>query len=132
MSVQTNVQSVLHNAVPIIGVKTVTVDKTVDPLLSQADGARGDSVVGDLGTGYVVSLEAESDGLGVREGQTGFANKGSFVFKTQLDSNTATLKTYTLTNVVLGAWGVSTDQANPNGETLGGRSQSPADTLSVA
>ena len=135
MAVHTNVQTLLHNAVVLNGIKSLTLDKTIDPLLSQADGARGDSVVGDLGSSFDVSMEFEandSPNLGVREGRPGFANKGVLTWKTQLDSNAGTVKTYILTNVVLGAWGLSTDQANPNGETLGGRTQSPADTLSVA
>ena len=128
----TNVESITHNAIPLTGIKSVTLDRTTDPLLSQADGARGDSVVGDLGTNFDVSLEFESGGANANEGRVGFGQKGNLVFKTQLDSNPVTLKTYTVTNVVLGTWGVSTDQANPNGETLGGRTQTPADDLTIS
>jgi len=131
MAVHTNVEAVTHKAVPVVGVKSITVDRTTDPLLSQADGARGDEVVGDLGTNFDVSLEMEADGTLAREALVGFANEGDLIFKSQLDSNSATLKTYTVTNVVLGTWGISSDQANPNGETLGGRTKDSADTISV-
>jgi len=128
----TNVEAVKHGIVDIFGVKSITLDKVIDPLLSQADGARGDSVVGDLGIRFDVTIETESDGADTREGQTGFDNIASLVFKTQLDSTPATLKTYTVTNVWLGNWGVSTDQANPNGETVSGRTKSPADDLTIS
>lgn len=131
MATHTNVQDVVHDGTPIVNVKSITLDKVIEPLLSQSDGARGDTVVGDLGTRYDVTIEAESDGLSVREGQTGFGNIGTLVFKTQLDSVAATLKTYTVTNVWLGNWGVSSDQANPNGETVSGRTKAPADDLTI-
>jgi len=132
MARHTNVEAVKHGAVDIFNVKSITLDKVIDPLLGQSDGARGDSVIGDLGTRFDVAIEAESDGLSAREGQTGFDNIGTLVFKTQLDSAPATLRTYTVTNVWLGAWGISSDQANPNGETVGGRTKTPADALTIS
>ena len=128
----TNVEAVKHGLVDIFGVKSITLTKVIEPLLSQADGARGDTVVGDLGTRFDITIEVESDGENTREGQAGFTNIAALVFKTQLDSTPATVKTYTISNVWLGNWEVSTDQANPNGESVSGRTKAPADNLTIS
>jgi hypothetical protein len=115
----------------IPNVKSITVTQTKTPLEEQSDGARSPSIVGDLANGIEVSIEVSDTGASL-VGRLGFANKASLVFTTQLDSAPATVKTHTITNVVLLTVALSTNQDNPNGYTITGRTTAPADTWSIA
>ena len=131
MAVYTNVEQVTHDAVAINNVRSVSVDVSKPPLLSQSDGKRADSVVGDLGQAIGVTVEIEDDGVDYTA-FIGKANEGDLVFKTQLDSAPATFKTITITDVVFASFSQSTDQAAPNTITLTGRAADQDDTYSIA
>ena len=62
----------------------------------------------------------------------GFDNKGSFVYKEQLDSAAGTVKTHTITNIVMRTHGHSTNQDNPNGMTYSGANVGTDSVWSVA
>ena len=129
-AVYTNITScTFTTAIP--NVKSISVTQAKTPLEEQSDGARAPSIVGDLANGIEVSIECSDTGalLGSR---LGLANKASLVFVTQLDSAPATVKTHTITNVVLLTCALSTNQDNPNGWTITGRTQAPSDAWSVA
>ena len=120
MPTYTNVQDVTLNAVPIPGVKSITISDTVERLDSMADGARGPSMVGEGARQVTFSLELEAQAS--LPAIKGLANAGSLVFKEQLDSTASTLKTNTITNMVCLEIGKSSDQSNPNGVTASGES----------
>ena len=129
-AVYTNVTSCTHTTA-INNVKSVSVTATKTPLEEQSDGARSPSVVGDLANGIEVSIECSDTGADM-DARLGFANKADLVFTTQLDSAPATVKTHTIKNVVLLTCALSTNQDNPNGITLTGRTVGPTDTWSIA
>jgi hypothetical protein len=134
-AVYTNITSVTHNSVAIANVKSITVTQTKTPLEEQSDGARAPSIVGDLANGIEVSIEVSDTGAlstSHSPARLGFAYKSSLVFTTQLDSAPATVKTHTITNIVLLTSAFSSNQDNPNGYTISGRTAAPADTWSIA
>jgi len=131
MATYTNVQDVTHDANSLSGVKSVTVNENQEWLLSQADGARQQAIVGELGKVAEVSLEFEDEGSALNA-RLGVANEGDLVFKAQLDSDKSSLKTWTVTDVVFNTWGYSSDQGAPNSQSLGGRTKDEDDTITVA
>lgn len=129
-AIYTNVTSATFTtAIP--NVKSITVTQTKTPLEEQSDGARAPSIVGDLANGIEVSIEVSDTGASLVS-RLGFGNKASLVFTCQLDSAPATVKTHTITNVVLLTVALSTAQDNANGYTITGRTAGPADTWSIA
>jgi len=116
----TNVQAVTHKAVAITAVKSVSVNQEINPLESQADGARGPETIGELNTTFAITVEVEDEGV---EFDTiiGFANRGDFVYKTTKDDDAAIVKIHTITNIEFLGISRSTDQANPGGVSLTGR-----------
>jgi len=131
MATYTNVQDVTHDGNSLSGVKSITVNENQEWLLSQADGARQQAIVGELGKIAEISLEFEDEGAAYNA-YLGVANEGDLVWKAQLDSDKSTLKTWTATDVVLNSWGYSSDQGAPNSQTLSGRTKDESDTITVA
>ena len=131
MATFTNVENFKHGTTAIVGVKSVTTTETKPHLLSQADGRRADEVVGDLGRTITMSVEIEDQGISY-SGFIGFANVDTVTFDTQLDSNSATVKTITATDIVFETSDRTTNQDSPNTITLSGRTANEDDTASVA
>jgi len=131
MAVFTNVENVAHGLTPIAGVKSVSYDRTVTPIMSMADGARGNTIVGDGANEITVTIEVESQGDEL-QALIGLANKASLTFDVQQAGDSGATSTVTITDVVFLGTSVSTDQANPNGLTLTGQTEAPADTITIA
>ena len=128
-AVYTNVTAcTFTTAIP--NVKSITCTRTMTPLEEQSDGARAPSIVGDLANGIEISIEVSDTGADLQS-RLGLANKASLVFTCQLESAPATVKTHTITNVVLLSCALSTAQDNPNGYTVTGRTATPASTWSI-
>ncbi len=132
MATYTNVTSCSHKGVTLTGVKSVTWNREITPVISQADGDRTGTVVGDGANAISVTIELEHQGTDPQAANLGLANKGNLVWTTQLVGTPGTVKTHTITDVVLTGIAESTDQANPNGQTLTGRCVDGADTYSIA
>ena len=132
MATYTNVEGVLWGAIPLPGAKSITIEKTIARLDSQADGARGKTMVGELATSFTFSVELESNGE-VPELATvfGLTLKDTLTFEEQLDSAAGTTKTHTVTNLVALKCGLSTAQDNPNGVTVSGESYSTNSVWSI-
>ena len=129
--VYTNVQDLKYGVVTIDNVKSITVDEDKGSLEGQSDGARQPSVVGTLGTSFTISIDLEDTGVDLGP-LLGDCDGDSIVFKTSLDCAPATLKTHTVTNIILTTQGLSTDQGAPNTRTLTGRNLSQSSTWSIA
>ena len=130
-AVYTNVTSATHDSIALNNVKSVTVSSEVPHLVSKSDGKRSDAVVGDLGHIINVTVECEDTGVSF-EGFLGKANEGDFVFTAQLDSAKTTVKIHTITDVVFSTADTSTDQGNPGGISLSGRTADEDDTHTIA
>jgi len=130
-AVYTNVEQCTHDSVALNNVKSVTVSSEVPHLVGMSDGKRSDQVIGDLGHVITVTVELEDTGASM-EGFLGKANEGDLVFKTQLESSAGTFKTHTITHVVFSNASTSTDQANPGGISLTGRTADEDDTHTLA
>lgn len=130
MAVSTNVQDCAHK-VALTGVKSVQWNREITPIISQADGDRTGTIVGDGANLISVTVEIEHQGSDL-ESCLGLANKASLVWKSQDAGAPATLVTHTITDVVMTGIAEATDQANPNSVTLTGRCENGADTYSIS
>ena len=129
-AVYTNVTSATHgSAIP--NVKSFAPSGVTTPLREQSDGSRTPAIVGDGAKMLTATLEVSDTGADLNA-KRGFANKASLVVTTQLENAPATVKTHTMTNMVLVNVALSTNQDNPNGYTLQYEQASDASTWSIA
>ena len=130
MPTYTNVQGVTLDTVSVPGAKSISTEETINRLDSQADGARGPTMVGELYTGITASIECEDNGT--RPAISGLTNAGSLVYDVQLDSAAGTTLTHTITNMVNLGTSYSTNQDNPNGVTYACESKGTDSVWSIA
>ena len=130
-AIYTNVTVASQKGVAISNVKSVTANEELNLLESQADGARGPVAVGELANTFAITVEADETAQDFSN-LFGFSNKGDFVWRASLDATPATEKIFTITNIVFTGVARSTDQANPNGNSLTGRQVGNDSVLTIS
>ena len=126
----TNVESVSHNGVAIVGVKSISVDEDLGSLMSQADGLRQPEVVGDAGRMISVSVELEADTQQL-SAFIGVDNAGTLLFSMQQVDDASTKQPHSITNVVFTKRGAGTSLDGVGSTTLEGRTQTNSDEWTI-